>query len=151
MCKKTSLNSIYFGFFMHNFILQFAFFQIVKVSVRNYLSANKLKMFDEFLSKSFLLIQNSDFFKLNLLLTLTQPSKAGEFDDVTQKFLSALHFKYRTILRRKMKWKNESFPVDSVEVFSRHEALTHLQDQYLKSFGTYWNFYLIALTVYTSV
>jgi hypothetical protein len=109
------------------------------VSVRNFLSADKLGMFDELLSKCFPLIQHSDFFKLNLLITLTNPILSGEFDVVTQKFLSGLHFKYRTILRRKIKWKNESFPIDSTEVFARHEALTQLYEQYLKRCETHWN------------
>ena len=89
-------------------------------------------MFEELLLNTFLLIQNSYFFKLNLLLTLTQPTKNGESDAVTQKFLSGLHFKYKTILRRKMKTKNEALPlVDPVAVFSSHLALAHLQDRFL--------------------
>jgi len=79
-------------------------------------------------------VQNSDFFKLNLLLSMTQPTKIEECDDVTtQKFLSGLHFKYKAILRRKMKVKNETFPVDPVTVFSSHQALTQLQDRFLMS------------------
>ena len=134
-CNSQSfLTDVYFLFLQN-------YFQIVKVSVRNFLSSNKLKMFDEFLSKSFPLVQNLDFFKINLLLALTHPTKPGEFDVVTQKFLSGLHFKYKTILRRKIKWKNESFPVDSAEVFHRHQALAQLHDQYLKSSETQWNLY----------
>jgi hypothetical protein len=89
------------------------------------------------MSNSFLLIQNSDFFKLNLLLALTQPTQSEESDAVTQSFLSGLHFKYKSILRRKLKSNTDFLLVDPVAVFSSHLALTQVQERFLKSSVTH--------------
>jgi hypothetical protein len=56
--------------------------------------------YEALLSSIQILVKKPKLFKLNLLFTLTQPQT-----DENAKALSKLHSKYKTVLRRLLKWK----------------------------------------------
>jgi hypothetical protein len=64
------------------------------------LSPEQWSVFSNLLSLTQTLVSDPDFYKLNLLYTLTQPQNGEE-----NRMLFKLHFKYKTILTRRLKWK----------------------------------------------
>lgn len=62
-------------------------------------------LFSELMSLTSILAIDPVMFKLNLLLSLTEPLR----DDPGPNDLTSLHFKYKMILKRRLKWKPDWF------------------------------------------
>ena len=76
--------------------------KFTKISLANMhlLSPEQWSVFSNLLSLTQTLVSDPDFYKLNLLYTLTQPQH-----DEENRMLFKLNFKYKTILTRRLKWK----------------------------------------------
>jgi hypothetical protein len=78
--------------------------KFAKVSIKNLLlfTPEQWTLFSTLASVTQILVSNPDFFKLNFLYTLTQPQNE---ENEKLEGLSNLHFKYKMILKRRLKWK----------------------------------------------
>ena len=78
--------------------------KVAKVSIKNLLlfTPEQWTLFSTLVSVTQILVSNPDFFKLNFLYTLTQPQNE---ENEKLEGLSNLHFKYKMILKRRLKWK----------------------------------------------
>jgi hypothetical protein len=76
------------------------------VSIKNLLlfTPEQWTLFSTLASVTQILVSNPDFFKLNFLYTLTQPQNE---ENEKLEGLSNLHFKYKMILKRRLKWKTD--------------------------------------------
>jgi len=94
--------------------------------------------FSELISAASLLAENSNFFKINMLYLLTKPQK-DDIEIIGDKrglqFLSSLHFKYKMIIQRRLKWKQDwiNFPTEDQDllvdkVFSCFEIVKQISD-----------------------
>lgn len=107
--------------------------KFAKASIVNavHLKAEEWLLFSELLSSATILALDPVMFKLNLLLSLTEPLG----DNQSPCGLTSLHFKYKMILKRRLKWKPDWFgsqggttdPDLLVErIFSRRQCLSRL-------------------------
>ncbi len=98
--------------------------KIAQVTVKNLFlfTPDQWEMFSQLISSTRLLVDNPHFFKLNFLYLLTKPPAEEEIgigDKIGHNFLSSLHFKYKMILKRRLKWKQDwiIFPPGNPELF----------------------------------
>ena len=94
-------------------------------------SVDDSRLFGNFLSETLFLVRNKDLFRINLLVAMTAPCG----DDDSFKALSNLHYKYKMILKRRIRWKSDwtestaqsedpNFPID--KILSGYENLKRL-------------------------
>ena len=78
--------------------------KFTKVSIKNLLlfTPEQWTLFSNLLSVTQILVNDPVLYKLNLLYTLTQPQNE---ENGKLEVLSNLHFKYKMILKRRLKWK----------------------------------------------
>jgi hypothetical protein len=98
--------------------------KISQVSVKNLFIFTQAQSdtFSQLISSIRILVDNPNFFKLNFLYLLTQPQEGDEDavdDNKGHNFLSSLHFKYKMILKRRLKCKQDWIPFapDDLDLF----------------------------------
>ena len=114
--------------------------KISKMTIKDMMCLTPVQwdIFSELISSARLLVENPNFFKLSMLYLLTQPQE-DETEQIGDKrgldFLSSLHFKYKMIIQRRLKWKQDwiNFPVEDLDllinkVFSSFEIVKQILD-----------------------
>ena len=101
--------------------------KIAKVSLKNMLifTSAEWEAFAHLISSTRVLVDNPNLFKLCFLYLLTQPQPGDEgvcVDKRSYNFLAGLHSKYKMILKRRLKWKQDwiNFPVGDPDLFLNH-------------------------------
>jgi hypothetical protein len=114
--------------------------KISKMTINDMLCLTPIQwdIFSQLISSAHFLVKNSNFFKINMLYLLTQPQE-DDCELIGDKrgleFLSGLHFKYKMIIQRRLKWKQDwiSFQTEDQDllinkVFSSFEIVKQISD-----------------------